>query len=158
LQNFPPQNLRVQDCFPGPERMRAYILKTFLEIDPSGKAGEECWADYQVKLERWNRHPERVTQFLAEWGTIQPEIAALAPPPERIFKILKAVNAPCAFSELQPPVSEQDARFAFLHAPLMRRRVTLGDALIFFGFNRQDVWAHVWSMAQEGASSPKTSP
>ena len=153
LQNFSPPSLRLQDCFPDPEQIRTHILKAFLAIDPSGKAGEECWADYRIKLEEWNRHPERVTQFLTEWGTIQPELTAVARPPETIFRILKAVEAPRAFSELQPAVDEKDARFAFLHAPLMRKRLTLGDVLIFFVFNREELWTHIWEVAQAGAGS-----
>ena len=158
LQRFSPHSLHLPDCFPDPERMRTHILNAFLEIDPSGKAGEECWGDYRIKLEGWNRYPEKVGQFLGEWGAIQAEIAALASPPETIFKILRAVEAPCAFAELQPPIDEKEARFAFLNAPLMRKRLTVGDALIFFGFNRETLWAQVWGVAQAGAGSPKTNP
>jgi hypothetical protein len=31
-----------------------------------------------------------------------------------------------------------------MNAPLMRRRLTIGDLLIFLGWNRQLLWKRIW--------------
>jgi hypothetical protein len=35
-------------------------------------------------------------------------------------------------------------RFAFFNAPLIRRRLTLGDLMIFFGTPREALWRDLW--------------
>jgi len=54
------------------------------------------------------------------------------------------VDAPIHFDKLDPPISEAEARFAFFNAPLMRRRLTLGDVLIFLQWDRQNLWEEIW--------------
>jgi hypothetical protein len=39
-------------------------------------------------------------------------------------------------------------RFAFLNAPLMRKRLTLGDLLIFFNWDRPALWERIWRATQ----------
>ena len=144
IDRFEPAEVSIERCYPSPERMRAHILEVFSEVDPTGKAGEECWSDYQVKLEHWSGKRTYLQAFLADWPQIRARIQSLARPPETILKIIQAVNAPIHFNELDPPISEAEACFAFLNAPLMRRRLTLGDALIFFQWDRQKLWEEIW--------------
>ena len=70
-------------------------------------------------------------------------------PPEYIAALLSRLGAPLSFEELQPAVSEETVRFSFLHAPLIRRRLTLGDLLIFLNWDRKALWDHVWSESQK---------
>ena len=144
LKEYAPPKQPPPECFPNPDRMRALILNAFQEVDPSGMAGEECWADYQIKLEKWTREPDRVTKFLSEWLSIRQELAAWTRPPETLLHILQAIDAPRTFQELLPPAGEREARFAFMNAPLMRKRLTLGDVLIFFEFDREELWRRIW--------------
>jgi len=65
-------------------------------------------------------------------------------PAEDIERILRAVNAPVQFSQCQPPLDETRVRYAFMSAPLMRKRLTLGDVLIFFRWNRDQLWKQIW--------------
>src|SRR6266498_778190 len=46
LSDFDPQDLQIDDCYPSMDSMKALIENNFGTIDPSGKAGAECWADY----------------------------------------------------------------------------------------------------------------
>jgi len=55
-----------------------------------------------------------------------------------------AVGAPTHWSELNPPINGKEARYAFMHASLMRKRVTLGDLLIFTGWDRESLWNKIW--------------
>ncbi len=145
LDEFEPAEVQAASCYPAGETMETLIRRTFLEIDPSGKAGEECWADYRLKLEAWDAHRADFTSFLADWPSIRRELSASARSPERIRAILRAVAAPEKFSELTPPFSESQVKFSFLNAPLMRKRLTLGDLLIFLGWDRETLWKQVWT-------------
>jgi hypothetical protein len=60
------------------------------------------------------------------------------------LRILRAVDAPLRFADLEPPVAEDQARFAFLNAPFMRHRLTLGDLLVFFAWDRERLWERIW--------------
>jgi len=81
---------------------------------------------------------------LKEWDSIRAQLEAETCPPEKIRDILQAVKAPTRWSQLNPPVDEKSARFAFMHASLMRKRLTLGDILIFTGWDRETLWNKIW--------------
>jgi len=146
LQEFEPSEVQINQCYPDSTTMNALVWRNFAEIDPSGKAGEECWADYRQKLESWHAHKPEFQAFLAEWPSIRAELHALTCLPERILEILSAIRAPMKFSELEPPVSEELVKFSFLNAPLMRKRLTLGDVLVFLRWDRERLWRQVRSM------------
>jgi glycerol-1-phosphate dehydrogenase [NAD(P)+] len=144
IRRFEPTAVRIESCYPPAEQMESSIRQAFLQVDPSGKAGAECWADYQVKLEKWHTQREKLGEFLGDWGKIKQTLANLTRQPEKIASILKAVGSPMGFDELKPPMDQEAVRFAFLNAPLIRRRLTLGDLLIFFGWDREAIFDQAW--------------
>jgi glycerol-1-phosphate dehydrogenase [NAD(P)+] len=148
LSEFDPARVEIDRCYPAPDEMHGRIRRAFDEIDPSGRAGEECWSDYRLKLEAWHSHRADFEAFLGDWSAIREQIAALTAPPERLAEILRAVAAPLRFADLVPPASEEQVRFAFMNAPLMRRRLTIGDLLIFLGWDRDALWNEIWAKTQ----------
>ncbi len=98
--------------------MKKQIVDNFKSIDPSGKAGEECWSDYKQKLSGMESNREIFAYMLLNWEKnkerLQKDICA----PERIIQTLKAIDAPIEWDQLNPPVSENSARFAFMNASL----------------------------------------
>ena len=54
-------------------------------------------------------------------------------PPESLGRALSDAGAPARFSELDPPIPEERARWAVEHCHLMRDRFTLADLLFFLG-------------------------
>jgi glycerol-1-phosphate dehydrogenase [NAD(P)+] len=144
LTDFDPRSLNVDKCYPSMDSMKTLIEKSFAEIDPSGKAGAECWADYSQKLEKWHAHRTDFKDVLADWSSVRDQLKAESCPPETIRNILLKVAAPIRWSQLNPPVKENEARFAFMHASLMRKRLTLGDLLIFTGWDRETLWDRIW--------------
>ena len=56
------------------------------------------------------------------------------------MELLKAVGAPLKFADLEPPASKDEVYFAFMHACLTRNRLSLGDLLVFFQWDRQALW------------------
>jgi glycerol-1-phosphate dehydrogenase [NAD(P)+] len=143
LTEFDPALVTLERCYPPPALMQQRIEQTFRLIDPSGHVGTECWADYRLKLEAWHAHQADFSAFMEDWPAIRGELASLTRPPEQVAAILRAVAAPLSFAELEPPVTEPDARFAFLNAPLMRRRFTIGDLMLLLGWDEQKLWRYV---------------
>ena len=143
LDDFDPRAVDLANCFPAERAMREMIQAEFATLDPSGKVGEECWADYRLKLERWHSRRDTMRGFLDEWELLKPALRRQTCSPARLLQALAAVEAPLRFSELDSPAAEADVRYAFFNAPLMRRRLTLGDALIFFGLDRQRIWRQI---------------
>lgn len=123
--------------------MRRRVMETFAQIDPSGQVGEECWSDYRQKLARWQGGAGRLAQFLDGWARHRAALQELSRPPERLAQILRAIGAPLHFAELEPPVESGDVRFAFMNAPLMRKRLTLGDILMYFDWDRERLWEEI---------------
>ena len=58
-----------------------------------------------------------------------------------------------SFAELTPPPTEAEVKFAFLNAPLIRRRLTLGDVFVFLDWDREALWARV-NRARSGLRQP----
>jgi glycerol-1-phosphate dehydrogenase [NAD(P)+] len=150
LDELVPEEVNLERCYPGHEDMQALVRATFKEVDPSGKVGEECWRDYRLKLEAWGEHKAEFDAFIMDWCANRDQLRKLTCPPERLISIMRAVQAPQDFSELQPPQLESDVKFAFLNAPLMRKRFTLGDLLIFLHWNREKLWGQVKGLAIKG--------
>jgi glycerol-1-phosphate dehydrogenase [NAD(P)+] len=148
LSELEPDEVALPQCYPSAEAMHARIERTFAEVDPSGRAGAECWADYQLKLEAWHAHRPQFAAALRDWPALRAELAAFTRPPEKLAEILRAIEAPLTFAELEPPVSEAQAQFAFLNAPLMRKRLTLGDVLLFVNWDREALWREVWARCE----------
>ncbi|MCA1900457.1 MAG: iron-containing alcohol dehydrogenase [Chloroflexi bacterium] len=146
LANFDPLSLNVDACYPSAASMKSLVEASFAEIDPSGKAGAECWSDYILKLEQWRAHRKEFEDLLANWSWARNRLTAETCPPETIRQILLAVGAPVRWSELRPPVREREARFAFMNASLMRKRLTLGDLLIFTHWDRPSLWDRIWKI------------
>jgi len=146
LSDFNPAAVKMEDCYPGMDSMQARIESSFGDIDPYGKAGAECWADYRQKLEKWYAHRSDFENVLKDWDSLCAQLSQETRPPELILQILQAIHAPIRWSELTPPIHEKQAHFAFMNASLMRKRLTLGDVLIFTRWNRENLWKEIWKL------------
>ena len=143
LDEFDPDVLDINNCYPSAPDMRGQIERLFGEIDPSGKAGRECWNDYAIKLEAWRDNRDSLADFLRNWGNFRSQLRSLAAPRQSLLEILKLVGGPVRFAQLNPAPAEEQVKFAFFGAPLMRRRLTIGDLLIFFGWDREKLWRRI---------------
>jgi glycerol-1-phosphate dehydrogenase [NAD(P)+] len=146
LSDFKPAAVKMQDCYPSMDTMQARIESSFGSIDPSGKAGAECWADYRQKLEKWHAHRSDFEIVRKDWDSLCAQLSQETRPPEVILQILRSVKAPIRWSELTPPIHEKQAHFAFMNASLMRKRLTLGDLLIFTNWDRENLWKEIWKL------------
>jgi len=144
LSDFDPAAVKIEDCFPTLDSMKELILANFGTIDPSGKAGAECWADYGQKLEKWHAHRAEFEAALNDWDSLRTELLKETRSPQDILQILQMVGAPVRWSQLKPAIDEDSAHFAFMNASLMRKRLTLGDLLIFTQWDRESLWKEIW--------------
>ncbi len=122
LARFDPTTVNLERCFPGVDSMKATVVGAFMGIDPSGQVGEECWTDYRIKLDDWTVRRGGFRQVLAEWPETRNGLEARAVLPRRLSQITDAVGLPNSFQQLDPPVAEEQACFAFMNAPFIRRR------------------------------------
>src|SRR6266498_3135467 len=144
LSGFAPAAVKIEDCFPTMDSMKERIFANFGRIDPSGKAAAECWADYQQKLEKWHAHRADFEAALKDWDSLRVELLKETRSADVILQIMQKSGVPMHWSELKPAITEEEARFAFMNASLMRKRLTLGDILIFTGWDRESIWKTVW--------------
>ena len=148
LKSFDPKSVIVDNCYPNAEIMKEQIFNNFMTIDPSGRAGEECWSDYKQKLDDWKGCREKFTAVLENWTQIKQRLQEEIRSTDVILKILRAINAPIKWEMLEPQVNEYEAHFAFMNASLMRKRMTIGDLFIFTGWNREALWQKIWEQQQ----------
>ena len=149
LEEFDPAELNIDHCYPSAEMMRLQILQNFALVDLTGKAGGECWSDYKLKLEAWQNHRADFQNVLKNWNDLRDNLHQRICPAENIVKILKAIDAPIRWEQLTPPVTIENARFSFLNASLMRKRLTIGDLLIFTGWDREALWDKIFKRSLE---------
>jgi glycerol-1-phosphate dehydrogenase [NAD(P)+] len=129
-----PAEIEPDACFPEPEVVEPVVRQAFAVIDPSGQVSEECWNNYSRKLEHWRRCRPQLEKFLENWPRCREELSSLVVSPERLGKALQESGAPARFSELDPPIPQETARWALRSCHLMRDRFTLADLLFFFGW------------------------
>jgi glycerol-1-phosphate dehydrogenase [NAD(P)+] len=138
--------------------MQARIQAAFAALDPSGGVAQECWADYQLKLAAWHARRERTAAALRDWPTVRAALQERLRTWRQAALILERAGAPLRFDELDPPAAEADVRFAFFSAPLIRRRLTLGDLFVFLNWDAASLWSRVWLRDQLPAPAPSAVP
>ncbi len=148
LKEFDPQGIDPHLCYPAAESMQKIIEQNYRTIDATGKAGAECWSDYRLKLEAWNAQRSSFREMLADWPAVQARLKNDGCSFETLVEILRKIDSPLTWSELNPPMDEARVKFAFLNASLMRKRLTIGDLLIFTNWDREGLWQQIWKRCQ----------
>ena len=143
LDEFEPAEVNLENCYPTEAQMKAHIEASFNPLDSTGHVAAECWSDYRIKLEAWHAHRADFEAALHDWSGIRAQLHALVKPPATAARILHAVSSPARFPDLAPPPTESEVQFAFMNAPLIRHRFTLGDMFVFLNWDRQTLWAQV---------------
>lgn len=147
---FDPGKVDIEACYPPADIMKEKVEKVFAEIDPSGRAGNEYWGDYRRKLEGWYANRDKFESFLKNWSIERSELERRMVSPQNLRKILDCFGFPHSFSQLVPPASRDQVKYAFLNASFMRYRLGIGDLLIFLGWDLEDQFSQAWQSTQEG--------
>jgi glycerol-1-phosphate dehydrogenase [NAD(P)+] len=135
LDEFDPKQLNIDECYPTFEEMETRVRHTFDDtLDSSGAISTECWNDYRQKLQGWYDARPLLEEFLANWEEQKAHIKSLIMEPEPYVKALAAAGHPLNFEELNICVPEDQARWAYHNAHLMRKRFSSGDLINYFGW------------------------
>ena len=109
------------------------VAAAFDRLDADGAATAECWADHARKVERWNGGVGRRAALARQWGEHRAVLRGLVLAPERIVEGLRAAGAPTRFSELDPAIPPEVARWAVAACHLMRDQFTVADLVDLTG-------------------------
>jgi glycerol-1-phosphate dehydrogenase [NAD(P)+] len=135
LDNFDPEVVNFDSCYPKYEQMRKRIYQLFQPVDPTGVVAEECWSDYSRKLTQWHQNRAIFEQFCQSWqSTHRSKLASLVCPPNVVHQILSKAGAPLIPQELEPPISQGEFDFAVNNGHFIRARFVLSDLLYFLGW------------------------
>jgi glycerol-1-phosphate dehydrogenase [NAD(P)+] len=138
--------------FPEEAEMEQRVGAAFDSLDPSGTMAAECWSEYRAKLARWHQRRELVERFMAAWEEHLDPLEELLVDPVRLVEAMKSAGAPVRFSELDPAVDAEMARWAVANCHLMRDRFTIADLAWLTGnWSEQDVEAVLAEAAELGA-------
>jgi glycerol-1-phosphate dehydrogenase [NAD(P)+] len=130
-----------------PPDLRERTLACWVDLDPSGRLGAECWSAVERKFATWAAHRDGTTRFLSGWGEHEDTLRRYAYPPEVPARALARWGAPLRFAELSPAVDPARARWALRSLPFMRDRFTLPDLLLLAGHWTDDLVERVLDRA-----------
>lgn len=124
--------IKLDDCFPNPSEVEAQTKAVFLEIDPSGAMGEECWHDVSIKLEMWASARDQINGFLKNWTEHRAALKELLPySAQACARALSLSKHPLRSEDMEVPINEARMRWSFRNARLMRKRFTSSDLAAF---------------------------
>ena len=146
VKEFSPGSIDPARCVPSEEEAFNDIVKRFRQFDPDKKSLDEIWSHYAEKLKRWRKNQPLFEQFLLDWekpGGPRDQITGKLKPAEEIIKALYWSGNPTAPEELNPSVSSEQMKFAFLNARFLRDRFTIADIMGFAGMLDDAFWNRV---------------
>lgn len=131
------------------DRERRSVDEVFAPLDPSGAMAAECWRDYAAKCAAWEAHRDDVVRLLETWDERSAELRELVADPGRYLAALAATGHPIDFADVPPGLSRAEVRWAFTHARLMRRRLSVADLLGFLGLWTDELVDRVFARFDE---------
>lgn len=139
LDEFDPASIDIADLTVDLAEAEVKVRRVFDKIDPTGTMSDECWRDYSAKCEAWNEHIGEVEALLGDWDSYREELRSFVAPPEQYLAALAATGHPLDFEDVPPGLPQDQVRWAFANARLMRRRLSVADFLGFCGLWTDDL-------------------
>jgi glycerol-1-phosphate dehydrogenase [NAD(P)+] len=118
---------------PDEHLLRKKVYTTFQFLDPSGSLADECWKDYEKKLDFWVSNISTIESVIKDLRSHVEELRTLIKSPEEIVSGLVSSGTPMAFADLDPVINSEVARWAVANCHLMRNRFVGIDLLEFLG-------------------------
>ena len=115
--------------------MEKRVKDTFAEIDPSGAMGSGVLERLPAEARGLVQGAARSSRPSSPTGIIRkPTSSRLMTRVEPYVTALAKAGHPLYFEELNVPVPESQARWAYHNAHLMRKRFSSGDLIYFLGW------------------------
>ncbi|SDE95384.1 glycerol-1-phosphate dehydrogenase [NAD(P)+] [Paracoccus isoporae] len=128
------EGLDVARLFPGVDAFEARVKDAFVDLDPTGRIGRECWTRYRTKMARWHASRDRIETAFADWQGLRDRHNALVLGSHEIAACLHRASAAKRFSDLDPVVGEDLMRWTVANCQFMRERGTIADLLVLAGW------------------------
>jgi len=113
--------------YPSAADLEPRVRAAFDRLDPAGRASAECWRDYSRKIARWTAARPRFEAFVAAWPRHRAVLDSVIGDPSAVAAAIARAGSPARFSDLDPAVSPDVARWALRDCHLMRDRLTVVD-------------------------------
>jgi glycerol-1-phosphate dehydrogenase [NAD(P)+] len=149
LNEFDPAAVDVDKCFPSKEEMEPKVNEAFAWLDDSMTAANECWSDYEKKLENWHANKEAFKAFLANFQSFKGSVKDKVLPPSYICECMHKAGAPTHYKDLNFFVDEKTVRWAIKSCHLMRNRFTVIDLMYYTGLWNEAFIERVLDRARE---------
>lgn len=122
------------------EALEQQVRSAFLECDPTGSLGAECWRDYSAKASALARSEQLILELASSADAIESALGATLPNARTLVQGLKLAGAASNYSQLDAWVTPEVWRWAVGNCHLMRNRVTVVDLLAALGWwNSEDI-------------------
>jgi glycerol-1-phosphate dehydrogenase [NAD(P)+] len=113
--------------------LKTKVFNAFSDLDPTLALAQECWKDYERKIDFWETNFANVITILKNWDLVKGELRNLIKTPEDIVSGLVSSGTPISFVNLEPKISEEIGAWAVSNCHLMRNRFVGIDFLEFLG-------------------------
>ena len=149
MVNQPPQ---LASLFADDATWEPRVRSAFINLDPSGNLGAECWSHYRKKLAAWRNNRSKVEALFNNWESIKAGRDRLVLKSRSIANCLRRAKAPALFSELSPQVPRDRLHWAVANCQFMRERFTIADLLNFAGWWDVESVNDVLTRAQQASA------
>jgi glycerol-1-phosphate dehydrogenase [NAD(P)+] len=115
------------------DALKAKVFTTFQPLDQSESLAQECWKDYEKKIQYWISNFAAIEKVLQDWQAHAGELRTLIKTPEEIVQGLILSGSPVSFEDLEPEITGPVGHWAVSNSHLMRNRFVGIDLLEFLG-------------------------
>ncbi len=133
------------------------VRDAFATIDPSGRVGAECWADYGKKAAAVDRLHSNLRAVVDDWPEHSPRLRSLVRPAAELAHSLVAAGGTARLTDLPAVTGPDQALWAITNCAYMRNRFTAVDLLIALGWWRSEDIDEVLQRAEYEVEEAETS-
>lgn len=145
INDFDIKAVPFKSFFPGKNIMEDIIRTNFLGKGLNLQNINEILNDYSIKYKRWNDAESGVKNFIDNWDVEKKILKSLTLEGDKIKNALLDAGMSFNLSDFDPKIDLQDLKFAFLNAPYIRRRFTVGDLFALCGELKEEAFSRVYS-------------
>ena len=133
------------------------VREAFAAIDPSGRIGAECWADYGKKAATVDGLRANLRAVVDNWPEHAPRLRSLVRPAAELAHSLVAAGGAARLTDLPAVTDPAQATWAITNCAYMRNRFTAVDLLIALGWWRSSDIDEVLQRAEHEVEEAETS-
>ena len=138
-----------ENILPNKDVLREKVYSAFNSLDSSNSLADECWRDYEKKIDFWISNINKIKEVLVNWKRHATDLKKLVKRPEEIIFGLLSSGSSVSLKDLDPVIEEHIGRWAVANCHLMRNRFVGVDLLEFLGLWNEAAINWVFNRASE---------